>query len=326
MSATVEVLQTVTYEQSERKDNFMKDIAGGIYPTMITPYKNGGIDYDAVRRLVDWYVENNCSGIFAVCQSSEMWYLSLKEKIKLAETVVKQADGRIHVVASGHCGNSVEEQAEEITEVSKTGIDGFILVSNRFDLHGDGDDEWIRNAEQVLDRATFDIPLGIYECPVPYKRLLTPKIFDWCKKDGRFQFIKDTCCDPDMLAERLEILKDSGMMLFNANSQTLLYSLKKGANGFSGIMANFHPDLLAWLYNNYEKEPEKAEQLSNVLSMVAFTESMAYPCMAKYYLNLEGIEMDCFSRSCDSKRFTEYQRYVVGQMYDLTKELRQFYR
>lgn len=301
---------------------FMKGIAKGIYPTMITPYKNGEVDYETIKRLVDWYIEKGCAGVFAVCQSSEMMYLSLKEKIKIAQTVVEQADGRINVVASGHCGNSIEEQAEEITEISKTGIDAFVLVSNRFDIHQNGDTEWIENAERVLDKADFDVSLGIYECPMPYKRLLTQRIFEWCMKDGRFKFIKDTCCDVKILAERLTILKNSEIMLFNANAQTLLYSLKEGASGYSGVMANFHPDLLAWVCNNYKNEPEKAEYISNILSMTAFTENSSYPCTAKYYLNMEGIEMDAYSRSSNKKQLTGYQKLIMEQLFKINKELR----
>lgn len=301
----------------------MKHIVGGVYPTMITPYKDGEIDYDAVRQLVDWYIEKGCKGIFAVCQSSEMAYLSLKERIQLAETVVKQADGRVDIVASGHCGNTIDEQAEEITEISKTGIDAFVLVSNRFDLHNDGDEEWIKNADAVLGKAKFDIPLGIYECPMPYKRLLTTKIFNWCKADGRFEFIKDTCCDPDMLTERLELLEGSNIKLFNANGQTLLHSLQHGAFGYSGIMANFHPDLYAWLCANFEAEPEKAEMLSGILSMTSFTEGPVYPNTAKYYLNLEGIPMDIYSRSSEPKRLTEYQKLIMKQLFDLNTYLRE---
>ena len=100
----------------------MNKIVGGIYPTMITPYKNGDIDYDAVNKLVDWYIENGCTGIFAVCQSSEMVYLSLEERVKLAESVVKAADGRINVVASGHISDSIDAQVEEINEISKISL------------------------------------------------------------------------------------------------------------------------------------------------------------------------------------------------------------
>ena len=299
----------------------MKKFSGGIYPTMITPYKGGKIDFEAAGRLVDWYIEMGCTGIFAVCQSSEMVYLSLSERVSLAEAVVKRAAGKINVVASGHIGNSTDEQIEEINAIAETGIDAFVLVSNRFDRFNDGDDVWLANAEKVLAGINADIPLGIYECPIPYKRLLTPRILKWCKSTGRFKFIKDTCCSTEMLKDRLELLKDSGIMLFNANEQTLLYSLKLGGAGYSGIMANFHPDLLAWLYNNYESE--KAEKLSNALSMLAFTEGPTYPCTAKYYLNnFEGIPMEVFARSSNEKQLTGYQKLILKQMYDLHNDLR----
>ena len=301
-----------------------KTINNGIYPTMITPYKNNEIDYDAVRALTEFYIENGCSGIFAVCQSSEMVYLSLKEKEKLAKTVVEQAAGRISVVASGHCANSTSAQAEEMDCISETGVDAFVLVSNRFDLHNDGDDVWIENAEKLMSIANKDIPLGIYECPVPYKRLLSERILKWCLEKDRFAFIKDTCCDPDMISDRMNILRGTEIKLFNANEQTFLHSIKEGGSGYSGIMANFHPDLLVWLYENYEKQPELAETVSDILSMSAFTENAAYPCTAKYYLNSVGVKMDCFARSSDEKRLTSYQKLVVNQMKHLNEKMRDF--
>ena len=298
-----------------------KTLPGGVYPTMITPYTDGVIDEAAVRSLVDWYADQGCSGIFAVCQSSEMVYLSLEERIFLAKTVVEQSAGRMAVVASGHISDSLAEQAREINEIAKTGIDAFVLVSNRLDLHNDGDDVWIQNAEKLLSMIDPNLPLGIYECPHPYKRLLTPKILDWCIATGRFRFIKDTCCDPDMLSDRLRQLSGTGVLLYNANEQTLLHSLREGAAGYSGIMANFHPKLLNWVYDNFETQPEKAEGIFNVLSMLAFTEAMSYPCTAKYYLDLVGVPMTVESRSRDPKQLTNYQKLVVRQMRDLHASL-----
>lgn len=298
----------------------------GVYPTMITPYtKENKIDYDNVERLVNWYTDNRCDGIFAVCQSSEMSFLSLKERIELAAKVVQcaqKAPYKVNVVASGHCADDLDEQIEEIISIHETGIDAFVLVSNRFDLHNEGDKIWLRNAEYVLNKIPDNIPLGIYECPKPYKRLLTAEILDWCIESKRFHFIKDTCCDPLMITGRLNQLKNSDIMLYNANAQTLLYSLKNGAAGYSGIMANYHPDLLVWLCNNFDAESEKSENLSNILSMAAFTENSAYPCTAKYYLGLEGIEMNCFSRNSDEKQLTEYQKLIMKQLYSLNQMLR----
>ncbi len=302
----------------------MMKLNRGVYPTMITPYtKDGKIDFEGVEKLVNFYIKNECDGIFAVCQSSEMLYLSLAERVALAKKVVacaKKAPYKMNVVASGHCADDLDAQIEEINAIYETGVDAFVLVSNRFDLHHDGDDEWIKNAEYVLSRIPSHIPLGIYECPRPYKRLLTPRILDFCKETGRFRFIKDTCCDPDMLADRLVQLQDSDVMLFNANAQTLLHSLRCGGAGYSGIMANFHPDLLVWLCRNFESE--KADEVSNILSMCAFTENSVYPGTAKYYLGFEGVDLNVFSRSADHKTLTPYQKLCMKQLYDLSQKVR----
>lgn len=304
----------------------MKDINKGTYPTMITPYHDDNtVDYEAVKNITNWYIDNGCTGIFAVCQSSEMIYLSLDEKIKIAKTVVEtvKASGKnVSVVASGHNSNDMNAQIEEMTAMANTGVDAIVWVSNRLDLHNDGDDVWIKNAEHLLSKLPEDIAIGIYECPYPYKRILTPKILDWCISTGRFTFIKDTCCDPDMLDARLEQLKGTSIKLFNANSQTFLYTLRHGAAGFSGIMGNFHPDLYAWVCENYEKEPEKAERVQGFLTLTAFLEVLAYPQTAKYHMNKAGVPMSLWSRSCDQKKFTKYQRMIIDELIQTENHVR----
>ncbi|MBQ3141574.1 MAG: dihydrodipicolinate synthase family protein, partial [Clostridia bacterium] len=224
-----------------------KQIAKGCYPTMITPYRDGEIDYAAVDRLVDWYLENDCDGIFAVCQSSEMAFLSLRERLQLAERVVRRVDGRISVVVGGHVSNSILDQAEEVNALAQVGADAVVLVTNRFDIANDGDDAWIANGEKLLSLIKDDVRLGLYECPMPYKRLLTEKTLEWCINTGRFGFIKDTCCDPVLLQQRIQRLEGTGLLLYNANQQTLLESLRCGGAGYCGIMANFVPKAISWV-------------------------------------------------------------------------------
>lgn len=291
----------------------------GVYPTMITPFKNRRIiDYDAVAQMVNWYHAKGCSGIFAVCQSSEMFYLSLSERVRLAKEVVaaaKQGYNHMSIVASGHISASLDAQAEEVCAISETGVESVVLVSNRLDLHNEGDDVWIDNAEYLLSRIPADIKLGIYECPYPYKRLLSKKILQWCLDTNRFYFLKDTCCDPILLKERLKLLNGSQIKLFNANAQTLLFSLQHGSFGYSGVMANFHPELYVWMCENYKEEVCVARHIQSFLSLSAFTENMAYPVTAKYHMNKHAVKMSMFSRSKDERELTEYQKKVIDQMY-----------
>lgn len=63
-----------------------------IFTTMITPYNSdGSVDYKTAEKYVDWYFENGLNGIFAVCQSSEIFYLSLEERVKLNRMVYTRA-------------------------------------------------------------------------------------------------------------------------------------------------------------------------------------------------------------------------------------------
>ena len=92
----------------------MKTIPGGAYPAMITPFTlDGAIDYPAVARLMKWYEDRNCAGVLALCASSETEKLTLEERYELAKFIVEHK-GKMTIVVSGHNGDSIEEQIEEM--------------------------------------------------------------------------------------------------------------------------------------------------------------------------------------------------------------------
>lgn len=288
-----------------------------ILTTMITPYKNdGSIDFDTAEKYVDWYYENGLDGIFAVCQSSEIFYLSLEERVELNQRVYKRAkelSKDFVVVSSGHVSDTLEEQAKELNAIYESGTDALILITNRLDINNEGDDVFIANAEKLLAKLPKSAKLGLYECPYPYKRMVTPKILDWCLSTGRFYYMKDTCCDVATMAERSKQLKGSHFKLLNANSQTLLESMRNGADGYCGIMCNFHPKLYAWLGENYKNE--EADFVQSVIGSISFTQSdLPYPLTAKYHMNLCGIKTENIARNCNSEELTDYAKGCMEQM------------
>ena len=299
------------------------------FTTMITPYKaDGTVDYETAEKYVDWYYKNGLTGIFAVCQSSEIFYLTLEERVELnrrvyarAKQLEKSGDRRFTVVSSGHVSDTLEGQIEELNAICASGTDALIFITNRLDPNNEGDDVFIANAEKLIAALPKDVPLGFYECPYPYKRLVTPKILEWCVSTGRFAYMKDTCCDAAMMKERCALLEGSGFNLLNANCQTLLESMKNGGKGYCGVMANFHPALYAHLCLNFEKDPEEAERLQALLCMAGFTESLQYPLTAKYSMCLEGMETCLTSRSRAGEVLSEYGKSCVRQMKLLCDEV-----
>jgi Dihydrodipicolinate synthase/N-acetylneuraminate lyase len=301
-------------------------IQDGVWPTMITLFtEDGKMDEASLERAVEWYIGHGVDGLFAVCQSSEMFYLSLEERIELAKSVVRHAAGRVPVIASGHVSDRFEDQVTELNRMAETGIDALVLITNRLAAENESDDVFKRNLERLLTRLPEQIKLGFYECPYPYKRLISPELLRFCAETGRFSFLKDTCCDLEQLRAKLAAVDGSALKIFNANTATLLESLKLGAAGYSGVMANFHPELYVWLYRNWKSQPERADRLMNVLTMASFIEHHLYPVNAKFYLMLEGVYRSFHTRSRDHGELTLTHRLEVEQLRRLSQQLAKEY-
>lgn len=291
----------------------------GVYPVMLTPFtEDNQVDYESLGRLVDWYIENGAAGLFAVCQSSEMFFLSEKESAAITKFVVSRSAKRIPVISSGHVSDSLTEQAQELMNIANAGADAVILLTNRLAKEDESDEVWLENLKILLDKLPKNLPLGFYECPYPYKRLISPELLKWCADTGRFYFIKDTSCDLENIKAKIEAVNGSRIKLFNANSATLKESLELGACGYSGVMANFHPQLYAWIVDNYGKETIKAGKLSDFLTISSMIECRVYPVNAKYHQKMIGNFASIHTRTKNAELLNAVGMSEVEQLNRLT--------
>lgn len=284
-----------------------------LWPVMLTPFtREGEVDYASLEKLIAWYEANGVDGLFAVCQSSEIHYLSLKERVTIARFVKEHA--RVPVIASGHVSDGFDDQLEELRAIAATGVDALIMITNRLVLPGRQEESIIPRVERIM-AAIPDIKLGFYECPQPFKRLITLQELEWCARSERFAFMKDTCCDIETIRQRLDILKGTGFELYNANTTTLLDSLRAGAAGFSGVMLNFHPDLYRYLADHMD-DADTAEKLQAFLTLFSEIERQYYPVNAKYHLaEIEGVLSSAYARKVPMEGLTETFKEEVRQMH-----------
>ncbi len=291
-----------------------KIIENGVWPVMLTPYtEDNKIDYEGVLEILRWYDSQGASGIFAVCQSSEMFCLSREERIELARFVIRNAGKNQGVIASGHVAESLDEQIEDAKAFIDAGVDSYVFISNQFARDGESDDIAKKNIEVLISRIPGE-SFGIYECPYPYKRLMSPELLKWCADTGRFSFLKDTCCNIHELKAKLKAVEGSSLKIYNANAATLLESLKMGAAGYSGVMANFHADLYVWLCTHFDKDPELASQVQDFLGLTSMAECQMYPVNAKYHMQLDGLDVNLFSRVQDFTLFTSNRQMEIEQL------------
>lgn len=289
----------------------MYEYPSGVWPVMLTPYRlDGQVDLGGLAALTRWYIDGGASGLFAACQSSEIFHLTQEERQRIVHTAVEAAGGDVPVIASGHVSEDVGETLEEMRRMMGAGAAAFILISNRLCPEAADEAAWLAALDVLLRGADASWPLGVYECPYPYKRLMTDAMLDACAHSGRFAFMKDTCCDAETIRGRVRRLQGTPMRLYNANSATLLPSLLDGAAGFSGIMASFHPRLYAWLCD-HPTHPN-AQAVQDVLSVASQVEGLKYPVCAKYHLaELEGLPITPYSRAQDWRQLTRTDMGVV---------------
>lgn len=301
-----------------------KNFDNGVWPVMLTPFtEDNKVDYESLEKLVNWYIESGVAGLFADCQSSEMFFLSLEERVEIARFIKEKTAGQVPVIASGHISDKIEDQAEELNAVAKTGVDAVILLSNRLAAEDESDEIWLENLKKLLSLLPKDLALGFYECPYPYKRIISSELLEWCAKTGRFYFIKDTSCDIRNIEAKLEKIRGTQLKLFNANSSTLLESLQKGGNGFSGVMANFHADLYVWLCRNFEAYPEKARTVADFLTVASMIERQVYPVNAKYHQKKIGNFSSIYTRTKPMALLNETGRDEVEQLSRITEFMKQ---
>ena len=94
----------------------------GSIPALITPFKNGAVDIEALEGLVEWHIKEGSDGLVAVGTTGESPTLSHDEHKKVIEVVVKSSMGKVPVIA-GAGSNNTSESVELIKFASKIGAD-----------------------------------------------------------------------------------------------------------------------------------------------------------------------------------------------------------
>lgn len=267
-------------------------------PVMITPYKKDGqIDFDGVSRLMDFYLAAGVKGFFANCLSSEMYQLNETERLALTRHVAKRLNGAASVVSTGSFGDTLAAKAEFTKKLYHTGINAVILISSLFAKAEESDDQLIHNFEEFF-KLTDNIPLGTYECPQPYKRIITPHVFKYLLETNRMIYHKDTSIDFAKVKAKIELVKDNRLEFYDACVANTMYSLQAGAKGMSAISGNFYPEILVWMCNN-STNPDKQEDVKFIQAALTKTEDTIatnYPLSSKYFLQKRGLPIEVSSR------------------------------
>lgn len=286
-------------------------------PVMLMPFcEDKTIDYGALEYLIELYLEAGAKGLFANCLSSEMFELSKQEMVESVSFIVQKVRGRVPIVATGTFPGAIEQQAAFVKEIYGTGIQAVIVITSLMADEHDNEETFRSNVKQLLD-LTDNVPLGFYECPVPYKRVINPEFLGELAQTGRIKYHKDTSLDLDNVKEKIEVTADvADFGLYDAYMVHAVDTLKAGSRGLSCIQGNYFPELVVWLCNNFndDLEQDKVEQVQQFFIDNMDVMHYAYPASAKYYLRGTYSWMGTTCRRTDIESLDEETKTKLNEL------------
>lgn len=271
----------------------------GYVPVMLTPFQehNGAVDYDGLTRLTELYLRSGITGLFANCLSSEMYELTEAERLQTVKHVLTIADSAVPVVAAGTFEGSLVQQADFIKRMYDTGVSAVVIITGIMAAEQESDEILNERIFKLFD-LTGNIKLGLYECPVPYKRILSADQLKQFVSTGRLLYLKDTCLDIHQVRAKLAAVDGYEFGLYDAFAEHAVETLRSGSAGLSCIQGNFFPEMIVWLCNNYNNEALKNEvdKVQQLLTVNMDVVHHVYPIIAKYFLQKRGLAISTYTR------------------------------
>ena len=162
----------------------------GSMPALVTPFRNGALDLETLKKLVDWHIDQGSHGLVPVGTTGESPTLTHEEHETVIETVVTSVAGRIPVIA-GAGSNNTAEAIRLVQFAKKVGADAALVVTpyyNKPTQRG-----LIAHFTALHDCA--DIPIIIYNIPGRSVVDMTPATMGELAKLPRIVGVKDATGD-----------------------------------------------------------------------------------------------------------------------------------
>ena len=254
---------------------------------IVTPFKNGVIDYDKFKELIEMHVQNGTAAITVAGTTGESSTLSDEEHIELINRCVEYVDGRMKVIA-GTGSNETDHAVFLSQEAEKVGIDGLLVVTpyyNKTSQHG-----LVKHYMQVAD--SVNVPLILYSVPSRTGMSIGVEALKELSKHPNINGLKDANSDFEKLLATISACGDD-LNIWSGNDSEIVPMMALGAKGVISVWANIAPKEVAKLTNmclqgNY-KDAAKIQIEAYDLIKTLFIETNPMPIKAA--MNMIGYDM-----------------------------------
>ena len=249
----------------------------GCGTALITPFKNGEVDYEAFAALVDRQVEAGIDFLVPLGTTGETPCLEDEERIKVLQIAKAHSKGRPVVVGGGT--NSLQHTIRSMQMLEPYGVDAFLIVVPYYNKPTqEGQYQYFKAVAEATEK-----PIVLYNVP---GRTGVNMTAETCLRLAQIPNIVATK-EASGNREQIEAIlagAPEGFQVLSGNDDDTLWMMKQGGAGIISVASNVAPGLLAEFTGAIRKgEIEKAEALNEKLTPLftnCFVESNPIPAKA----------------------------------------------
>lgn len=260
----------------------------GSYVALVTPFHpDGSINFEKLRELCLWHIEQGTDGIVALGTTGESSTLTHEEDDAVAQCVLDAVAGRIPVII-GSGSNDTATAVMKSRRYAEMGADGLLVITPYYNKAND--QGMIRHFETVAD--AVQTPIILYNVPGRTGCNLSPQVVEHLSRHPRIAAIKEASGNISYVAQIARYVSD-GFALLSGNDDMIIPLMALGGSGVISVFANLCPaickDLTAsWLRGDIQRA--KALQLQ-YLDLINTLFIEVNPIPIKEAMNLLGMKI-----------------------------------
>ena len=208
----------------------------GTFTAVVTPFRDGGVDDSAFKKLIETQVAAGITGIVAIGTTGESPTLSHDEREHLIRLAVTTANKRCLVLA-GTGSNATQHAVADTVMAEKLGVDGALLVAPYYNKPSQ--EGLFRHFKAIADATS--LPIMLYNIPGRCSVDIVPEtVVRLAKECGNIVAIKEASGSVERVSDLRRRLPESFTILSGDDSLTLPF-MAVGAAGVVSVASNLFP-------------------------------------------------------------------------------------
>jgi 4-hydroxy-tetrahydrodipicolinate synthase len=208
----------------------------GSIPALVTPFKNGKIDEEGIRRNVDFQIANGSSALVTVGTTGESPTVTPEEHKKINEIVIDEANGRVPVI-TGTGSNSTAEAIEYTKHAEDYGADASLQVSPYYNKPTQ--EGLYQHFKTIAE--SVNIPIILYNIQGRTAVNITPETILRLSKIDNIIGVKEASGSIEQVSKILLLTKKEDFVLLSGDDSMTLPMMALGAVGVISVVANIAP-------------------------------------------------------------------------------------